>query len=1005
MDYQAATEAVIAEALFEAQELLARIEPLGIDPALTVQQAIRQGSQPYFGAVDWLTDARKPLVQQIRPIEASTVLSSSKTYLLVGLTGDLGQSLSRYMVENGARYIVVASRTPDKAKSWASEIQDMGATVRLECLDVTDLDAVRRLKKNLAGVLPSIGGVINGAMILADGLFADMTVENFQKVLKPKTTGSYNLDVVFSNPEPDFFIMFSSLTAIGGNPGQSNYTAANLYMAGLAAQRRKRGLAASVLDIGMLVGIGYINRVEGAEIYKNLRRQGYRPISEHDIHHMFVEAVQIGRVDSNSILSQLSTGLQRFTLHGAIELPWHSDPRLSHHTMDSSEVTATSGGSSDGPQIVRELLWTAQTEEHIATALLKAFSAQLESMLRLPPGSVNKDAPIIDLGVDSLVAVEIRAWFLKEVERDMPALKILGGDSVAVLCEEAAKEIMEERVAIEEQAEASDAGIGSVDETTSSSSDVVTGRSSLFDSSNLVPDAADHDQLDATYDQIFPLSYSQARMWFPFLLLDDKTTYNCTTSYRLRGPLDVERYERAIHTVIQKHQVLRTCFYTDASTGEPTQAVCFASPFELKRVKDANDTDDVDVETELVAGHIYDLDNADVIVATILSHRSDYHTIVFGYHHIIIDGVSWQQFLQEVEQFYINPATRPMPPATDYIDFAVKQRAEVNLPAVQKKRAFWQNMFPQLLETIPLFSFAMVKTRKSLQKYEAKEFQIEMDQALVQRIKAVSTEHQGTSFHFYVATLQVMMHRLLNIDNVCIGITDANRSDPAFMKTIGLLLDSLPLWVHLDKNETFRDRFQRTRTDIYSALGNSGVPLDYILEDVGVENSASHMPLFQVLVNYRMGALAQESVGEDIQLEYLDYKDARHPFDFILTIDEKGGRGGLTLSMQNYLYDQAGADVFINTYIHFLEAFSTIPLAGITEPARYPESLTKHAVQLGAGPQLSVSTSPQTLPARIEQMAHSFASDVAVTDASGAITYQEMMIRINEIATLWSKKA
>ncbi|KAJ0120669.1 Nonribosomal peptide synthetase 14 [Diaporthe amygdali] len=999
VDTRSEAEHCVAEAISDAQDLLTKAAAHLHEtaPAVTVHRVVGQGTQPYFGAVDWITDAQRPLVQRIRQIEASTILSPSKTYLLVGLTGDLGQSLSRFMVENGARYIVVASRNPGTAKNWAADVQAMGATIRLEALDVTDLSAVRRMKENLASVLPPIGGVINGAMILADGLFADMTVENLQKVLQPKVAGSHNLDVAFSDPEPDFFIMFSSLTAIGGNSGQSNYTGANLYMAGLAAQRRKRGLAASVLDIGMLVGIGYINRVEGSEIYKNLRRQGYRPISEHDIHHMFVEAVVAGRVGSGSVSSQLSTGLQRFNPHGDNELPWHSDPRLSHHTIDANGELAASSGSGDALQSVRGLIQDSQTQEQISAALQEAFAAQLESMLRLPGGSINKDAPIIDLGVDSLVAVEIRAWFLKEVEKDVPVLKILGGDSVATVCEETAKEIMEERTALEEQAEASDAGIGSVDDTISSS-DINTGGSSLFDSPHAVPTASGNNQPDATYDQISLMSYSQARMWFPFLLLEDKTTYNCTTSYRLRGPLDVQRYEDAIHSVIQKHQVLRTCFYTDLSTGEPTQAVCFTSPFQLKKVDEAEDDGDVAIETQLIAGHIYDLENAGTLIATLLSHDSEYHTIIFGYHHIILDGVSWQQFLQEVEHFYIKPTTKPALPAADYIDFAVKQRAELNLPALQKKRAFWRDTFSQLPSTIPLFPFAMVKTRRSLQHYEAKEFQLELDPALVQRIKAVSTEHQGTSFHFYVAALQVMMHRLLGIDNVCIGITDANRSDPAFMKTIGLLLDSLPLWFHLDENETFRDRFQHTRTAIYSALGNSGVPLDVILEDVGVENSVSHMPLFQVLVNYRMGALAQETVGDDIQLEYLAYTDARHPFDFILTIDEKGGRGGLTLSMQNYLYDQAAADVFIATYIHFLETFSNLPLANITEPARYSETLTKHAVQLGAGSHLSVPMGPRTLPARIEQMANHFKNDIAITDASGSFTYHEMELRVDEIA-------
>ena len=85
-----------------------------------------------------------------------------------------------------------------------------------------------KLRQKLRDTMPPIAGVINGAMVLADGLFADMSFENLEKVLKPKVDGSINLDEVFSTDDLDFFIMCSSLSAVVGNPGQANYSAANM---------------------------------------------------------------------------------------------------------------------------------------------------------------------------------------------------------------------------------------------------------------------------------------------------------------------------------------------------------------------------------------------------------------------------------------------------------------------------------------------------------------------------------------------------------------------------------------------------------------------------------------------------------------------------------------------------------------------------------------------------------------------------------------------------------
>lgn len=576
------------------------------------------------------------------------------------------------------------------------------------------------------------------------------------------------------------------------------------------------------------------------------------------------------------------------------------------------------------------------------------------------------------------------------------------------VCAEVAVEVFEQRLSLDKPSEESEP---------SSDTDYISASKSTSDQSirpGSSTDLSSEDNEETDFEEISLMSYSQARMWFPFLLLQDQTTYNCTTSYRLHGALDVIRYEAALHAVVRKHHVFRSCFYTDPWTGEAMQAVARSSPFKLKKVMGANDDSDVAKETDLVAHHVYGLDHGDVFVATLLGHDASHHTIIFGYHHIILDGVSWQTFLQEVERFYVSPARSPYQhQGTDFVDFAIKQRAELDSAAQWRKRSFWKSIFAEPPPPIPLFPFAKASSRKTLRRYEATEYFIEMDQALVGRIKDVATANKSTPFHFYLAALQAMLYRLLHIDDLCIGITDANRSDSAFMETIGLMLDSLPLRFKLDGADTraFRDVLQETRNTVYGALGNSGVPLDVILNDAGVQMSATHLPLFQVLVNYRMGAIKQKSVGSDIELDFLEYRDARHPFDFILTVDEEGGRGGLTLSMQDYLYDKAAADVFLQSYIHFLEEFSSAPEADVSRPAAMPSSLERDAMRLGTGDKLAVSTPlgpahpvPTTLLAVIEQMAHKFPNDAAIKDGALVHTYHDMMESVTKIATVLSKR-
>ena len=308
---------------------------------------------------------------------------------------------------------------------------------------MTDYDQVVALHDHLAATLPPVGGVVNGAMVLQDRVFSQMSLDTMHAVLGPKTLGSANLDAVFTDPDMDFFIMTSSFAAVGGHAGQSNYAAANMYMNGLAAARRRNGLAASVLNIGVIYGMGFLHRERDA-LYDGLEREGYPPVSERDIHHMFVEAVVAGWPKAGQVYD-ITTGLSRFdaaepTLH------WHRDPRFSHFTK-REDARAGGAGVAGGEAGVRkqslaELVGEAGDKEALVGVLVQGFIARLGAQLRLGEGAVTREHSVVELGVDSLAAVEVRAWAWKALGQDVPVMKILGGATVGEICEEMAGGIM-----------------------------------------------------------------------------------------------------------------------------------------------------------------------------------------------------------------------------------------------------------------------------------------------------------------------------------------------------------------------------------------------------------------------------------------------------------------------------------------------------------------------------------------------------------------------------------
>lgn len=213
--------------------------------------------------------------------------------------------------------------------------------------------------------MPPIAGVAQGAMVLRDSMFDGLSYENMMAVLDPKVTGTQLLDELFYDTPLDFFIVMSSLTSVVGNSGQSNYTAANMFMVALAEQRRRRGVAGSAIAISSLIGIGYVERSSDfdAEYFAKI---GYRNISEPDLHQLFAEAILVGRPGCPDS-SEITTGLEPFFPERNAKAQFFEDIRFNHFIKDRQDGQDL--GSKGSILSIRMQLAEATTKDDAATII------------------------------------------------------------------------------------------------------------------------------------------------------------------------------------------------------------------------------------------------------------------------------------------------------------------------------------------------------------------------------------------------------------------------------------------------------------------------------------------------------------------------------------------------------------------------------------------------------------------------------------------------------------
>ena len=217
--------------------------------------------------------------------------------------------------------------------------------------DITDRDSVYNTHRQILQAMPPIGGVAQGAMVLQDTMFLDLDVDRYDKVLKPKVNGSLLLDEIFSENTLDFMIFFSSMAAITGNPGQVAYNAANMFMASLAAQRRKRGLAGQAINIGAIVGNGYVTRELNMGQQSYLYRVGHSWMAEQDFLEVFAEGV-LSCQDGAGSLAPCS-GLR---IDDDESKNWVTNPIFQHLVFQSNTLIAGDKKNKAGVMVRTRLL-------------------------------------------------------------------------------------------------------------------------------------------------------------------------------------------------------------------------------------------------------------------------------------------------------------------------------------------------------------------------------------------------------------------------------------------------------------------------------------------------------------------------------------------------------------------------------------------------------------------------------------------------------------------------
>ncbi len=386
--------------------------PMRCFPADRVVDAFRTMQQSQHMGKLVISMSSAPTVQPPSRPKTTLQFESDATWLVTGGFDGFGQASVRWLVSRGMRHLILVSRrgmaTPG-AEAFVAQLQAAGVRTLAFACDVTEAGPVAEVIAEASKRLPPLKGVLHAAAVFDDGLIAGLSSARLGKVVGPKLRGAWNLHEATLGIPLDYFVLYSSVTTCLGSPGQANYVAANAGLEGLAEMRRHMGLPATCISWGPVGDSGYLAR-ESAVRDSLQKKLGRPPMS------------------GEEALNQLDQVLAHQSAQLTIaEFDWSVTSRMLPSASAArfarlNQVTGGRGAENEHADI-RSLLATRPRAECI-TLVCQLVTQELADILRTSPERITRHRPLHELGMDSLMAVELALGLERRFGIRLPVMLI-----------------------------------------------------------------------------------------------------------------------------------------------------------------------------------------------------------------------------------------------------------------------------------------------------------------------------------------------------------------------------------------------------------------------------------------------------------------------------------------------------------------------------------------------------------------------------------------------------
>jgi hypothetical protein len=427
---------------------------------------------------------------------------------------------------------------------------------------------------------------------------------------------------------------------------------------------------------------------------------------------------------------------------------------------------------------------------------------------------------------------------------------------------------------------------------------------------------------------IFPLSFSQKRLWFLSQLEPDSAIYNLPLAVMIRGDLNLNILEICVNKIIERHESLRTCFREE--NGDPIQIIhkfktTKLAFYDYSLLPGSQRYEVVNDKASAFVMLPFNLEDGPLFFVYVFRVSELEHIVLLNMHHIISDGWSMGVLIDEIITMYegyrsgIQPSLPEL--SIQYADYAFWQASYLNEKELEKSFKYWEE---KLSGSGGFLDLPTDFARPVVRNNSGDQLSFKIQGIVLSQIRAFAKKQSLTIFSLLLAAFEVLLYRYSSQEDISIGTPYANRNSRELESLVGFFVNTLVMRDVISGNLNFRDFARMVQETTLGAFEHSDVPFEMLVDRLQPERNLSTTPLFQVMFILQNAPWKFREVS-DLTMELLDFHSGTSKFDLTLVVSETQEELLCSVEYDKQLYSKNTISRLAHHYTVLLENLISEP--------------------------------------------------------------------------------